>query len=73
MKNGRKIAGAGQRRTRSGVLHQGVIFLPETDLPSGFPSQLAQALAREVQPFLAESLGGIPLARYLDPGWLMKH
>ncbi len=73
MKNGRKIAGAGQRRTRSGVLHQGVIFLPETELPASFPDLLAKALAREVQPFLAESLGGIPLARYLDPGWLMKH
>ncbi len=42
--NGRKIAGAAQRRTRAGLLHQGSIQLE--NLPPDFP----EALARELCP-----------------------
>ena len=40
--NGRKIAGAAQRRTRAGLLHQGSILCEA--LPRGFPDDFAQAL-----------------------------
>lgn len=40
--NGEKIAGAAQRRTRAGLLHQGSIQL--ADLPAGFREAFAAAL-----------------------------
>ncbi len=42
-----KIAGAAQRRTRGGLLHQGSIRLGS--LPSGFPTVLAEAMAEKVE------------------------
>jgi lipoyl(octanoyl) transferase len=66
---GRKIAGAGQRRTHKGLLHQGVLFVPDTRLPADFPLQLARDLAAEVQPF---PLGEIPRelpTRYAAEHW----
>ena len=44
---GRKIAGAAQRRTRGGFLHQGSIQLPGLD--ESFRERFAAALAPEVQ------------------------
>src|SRR6266487_2087391 len=43
MMNGRKIAGAAQRRTRSGLLHQGSI--QGVDLANGLAERFAQALS----------------------------
>ncbi len=44
---GRKIAGAAQRRTRGGFLHQGSIQLP--DLSEPFREQFASALAARIE------------------------
>ncbi len=73
--NGRKIAGAGQRRCRHGLLHQGSIS--GVDLPDDFPGRLASAFARTVRPYPPAAL---PLAeaarleqeRYGSPAWLQK-
>ena len=46
---GRKIAGAGQRRCREGLLHQGSVS--GVRLPHNFPLLLAAALAEKVQDF----------------------
>ena len=42
MSNGRKIAGAAQRRTRAGLLHQGSVLCEA--LPPGFSDDFARAL-----------------------------
>jgi lipoyl(octanoyl) transferase len=67
---GRKIAGAGQRRCRHGLLHQGSV-------PGDFPAQLAKVLAKEVRAFPEDRL---PLEetrrvmedRYGNEAWLRK-
>ena len=71
LRQGWKIAGAGQRRTRQGLLHQGVIFLPETELSSDFPSRLAfaLALADEISDFTPPAGWSFPTGRYEDPAW----
>ncbi len=66
---GRKIAGAGQRRTRLGLLHQGVVFLKETDLPAGFPALLASALAGKITTFVPPRDWSPSTGRYTDPAW----
>jgi len=48
MLRGRKIAGAAQRRTRGGFLHQGSIQLPE--LSEVFRHRFACALSRKLEP-----------------------
>jgi lipoyl(octanoyl) transferase len=45
MSNGRKIAGAAQRRTRNGLLHQGSI--QHVDLGNGLAEKFAQALCEK--------------------------
>ena len=45
--NGCKIAGAAQRRTRRGFLHQGSIQLP--NLPRSFSDRFVRALAPEIE------------------------
>jgi lipoate-protein ligase A len=69
LRDGRKLAGAGQRRTRLGLLHQGVVFLPETELPADFPGRLAAALAEKIEPFAPPPGWVFPTARYEDPAW----
>lgn len=69
---GRKIAGAGQRRTRQGLLHQASLRLPGQELPESFGLHLAGRLAREIIPFSLPLNLEIPQARYADPGWLKK-
>ncbi len=66
---GKKIAGAGQRRTRAGLLHQGVIFRSESSLPEDFPLRLAKALAEDVLIGDPAWVAPWPLARYADPCW----
>ena len=54
---GEKIAGAGQRRTRKGLLHQGSILLRESADESLILRRLAQKLARNVSPVDLEPSG----------------
>lgn len=72
---GRKIAGAGQRRCRYGLLHQGSVG--GVELPEHFPSLLAGALAEEVQPFawtpaLEQRTAALVAERYGTEAWLRK-
>lgn len=48
---GQKIAGAGQRRTRQGFLHQASVQGNGLTLPEHFGTLLANALAEEATPF----------------------
>lgn len=64
MASGRKIAGAAQRRTRHGLLHQGSVQL--SPLPETAATALAQALAEEVLP--AETVATLtPVLAALPP------
>jgi lipoate-protein ligase A len=45
--NGRKVAGAAQRRTRRGFLHQGSIQLP--NIPQSFSNRFARTLGAEIE------------------------
>ncbi len=75
MWQGRKIAGAAQRRTGRGFLHQGSIQLQ--DLSALFPERLAAALADKVCP---AEIAPVTLARatqlvaekYAAPEWLHR-
>ena len=58
MVNGRKVAGAAQRRTRLGILHQGSIQLDS--LPDGFAEQLSAVLGNS---FRREALGAATIQR----------
>jgi lipoate-protein ligase A len=68
--HGVKIAGAGQRRSAFGLLHQGSVALPE--LPETCGPDLARRLARSVKPFAqrpaAEELA-IFARQFRDPAW----
>jgi lipoate-protein ligase A len=72
---GRKVAGAGQRRCRAGLLHQG--SLSGVHVPDGFEVQLAACLAGRVRAF---PLDRVPTAearelvriRYGTEEWLKK-
>jgi lipoate-protein ligase A len=75
MSNGRKIAGAAQRRTRAGLLHQGSIQC-ET-LPAGFCEDFARALcpAFEEQSYAPETLARaemIAREKYATREWLHR-
>ncbi|NBV87165.1 MAG: hypothetical protein EBS01_13095, partial [Verrucomicrobia bacterium] len=52
MQGSRKIAGAGQRRTRHGLLHQGSVQLGSTDFPHAwrFAATLAETVERITLP-----------------------
>lgn len=70
---GRKIAGAGQRRTRLGLLHQGSVCGPP--LPDDFPQRLADSLARNAVSFPESQFPGaateaLVAARYGTREWL---
>lgn len=72
---GRKIAGAGQRRCRYGLLHQG--SLCGVSLPDDFPLQLAAALAKNVQAFPPSQLPAaaaeeLVRSRYGSDSWLRR-
>ena len=70
-----KIAGAAQRRTRFGLLHQGSI--QHTLLPPDFPARLAAALAPQIEPrilshkLLAEA-AALAAAKYASAAWLRR-
>lgn len=73
--DGAKIAGAAQRRTRAGLLHQGSVQLHP--LPADFPTRLASALASGVQvrALSEETLRtahDLATRRYATEAWLRR-
>jgi lipoyl(octanoyl) transferase len=71
--NGRKIAGAAQRRTRSGLLHQGSI--QHDALPARFQHDFARALCpafeeKELGVELLERAAEIAQLKYATSAWL---
>lgn len=72
---GRKIAGAAQRRTRGGFLHQGSIQIP--DLPVSFRERFASALAKQIEraeipPPILERAAQLVAKRYGTAEWLRR-
>jgi lipoyl(octanoyl) transferase len=75
MSAGRKIAGAAQRRSRAGLLHQGSIQVAE--LPQRFMSDFARALCnrfegRDFSQDLIDRATTIAQAKYGSSEWLMR-
>jgi lipoate-protein ligase A len=74
---GRKIAGAGQRRTRAGMLHQG--SLQGVSLPEDFGIRLAGRLADEVMSLeqapkeVTQRARGLAAEKYGTEEWLRKY
>ena len=67
--NGRKIAGAGQRRSRKGVLHQGSVQAPVgslDDLPALLGGELEDFLANETADWQQR------VAKYAANDWLTR-
>lgn len=72
---GRKIAGAAQRRTRGGFLHQGSIQLP--DLSEAFRDRFASALSvraehAEWPPQIGERAAVLAAKKYATDAWLRR-
>jgi lipoyl(octanoyl) transferase len=72
---GRKIAGAAQRRTRRGFLHQGSIQLP--DLSEAFRDRFARALSprvesREISPEALRRAEVLAAEKYATEDWLRR-
>ena len=75
MMNGRKIAGAAQRRTRSGLLHQGSI--QGVDLANGLAERFAQALSakcseRKIDNDALTRACELAEQKYATESWLRK-
>jgi lipoate-protein ligase A len=73
--DGTKVAGAAQRRTRTGLLQQGSIQHP--DLPHDFASRLVQKLYPNTQmldlrPDFIEYAQGIAAQKYATEQWLRR-
>jgi lipoate-protein ligase A len=73
--NGQKVAGAAQRRTRTGLLHQGSI--QHVDLGNGLAGRFASKLSDGcIEQFLDKSLIGrareIAVQKYETAAWLQK-
>lgn len=69
--DGGKIGGAAQRRTRSGLLHQGSLLVPGQPDPAGLAAALALRVRLSViAPALLESAHRIALERYASSDWL---
>ncbi len=72
---GRKIAGAAQRRTRAGLLHQGSIQF--ADLPSAFPHEFAAALCPDFAPLalppeVIDRARELTASKYGNAEWLQQ-
>jgi len=72
---GRKIAGAAQRRTRGGFLHQGSIQLP--NLSKAFRGRFASALAKkieheEIPPQVVARAAELAMEKYGTEAWLRR-
>ena len=58
--SGRKLAGAGQRRTRAGFLHQGSVLIgDDKDLKEQFRNALPGCLAHRTAPWAPMSVGNL--------------
>lgn len=72
---GRKIAGAAQRRTRAGLLHQGSIQHPS--LPADFPVEFAARLCPDFRPLapdpaLIQRAKTLAREKYATQKWLCR-
>ncbi len=71
---GRKLAGAGQRRTRWGLLHQG--SLQVDSLPDSWQEQLVSCLSESskvVEPSInSDEIRQLEIKRYANANWLNK-
>jgi lipoate-protein ligase A len=72
LRNGKKIAGAGQRRSRAGLLHQGSVQIPESEHPSG--ETLAKKMAGVVEAFsltpdILQASEALAANKYASPDW----
>ena len=69
--DGRKLAGAGQRRTRLGLLHQGsaVGLCPHEGRAEAFAGQLARSWIAELPCLRLADLAPRMAARYARDGW----
>jgi lipoate-protein ligase A len=70
----RKVAGAAQRRTRTGLLHQGSI--QTLNLPATFPTRFASHLAPAIQTKsfnVTEAAEHLAATKYATQAWLQKH
>ena len=75
MMNGRKVAGAAQRRTRRGLLQQGSIQYvhPNDGLTERFANQLSlKCSARKIDNKILERAREITAQKYGTEGWLRK-
>lgn len=75
--DGRKVAGAAQRRTRYGLLHQGSIQVAPSPLPPGFDDELAMAFAGLIEPaclslVTMQEAAELARERYAAPTWLRR-
>jgi len=75
MVNGRKVAGAAQRRTRAGLLHQGSI--QQVDLGKDFTKRFAQELsgkwtARNLDQTIFNRAQEIGQQKYANQAWLRR-
>jgi lipoate-protein ligase A len=75
MEDGRKIAGAAQRKTRSGLLHQGSI--QRENLNENFRSVFSRLLAKQliinnVQMDVLSAAEDLALAKYATDAWLRR-
>ncbi len=75
MLEGRKIAGAAQRRTRAGFLHQGSIQLPH--LSQSFRQRFAALLGKEIRdekiaPSILQSAARLAREKYGAESWLRR-
>jgi len=75
MVNGRKVAGAAQRRTRAGLLHQGSI--QQIDLGKDFTERFAQELsgkwtARNLDQIIFNRAQEIGQQKYANQAWLRR-
>lgn len=73
--HGRKVAGAAQRRSRRGLLHQG--SLQGLQAPGGLPGLLARRLSSEAHPFsptaqVRELAARLALEKYGSRAWLER-
>ncbi len=72
---GRKIAGAAQRRTRGGFLHQGSIQLPglHESFRERFSSALSAKIERtEISMHILERAGRLAAEKYGTESWLRR-
>ncbi len=75
--DGRKIAGAAQRRHRLGLLHQGSLRVPSPLDPTHFAEAFAEQLAQarhlySPSPALRKAAENLSATRYACPDWLQR-